>query len=186
MNFPGGLFLANVIFVVPLLLGSAASGQVGHKADSLACENPNVQIDVRPSAGGPPTDVSIGLRMVDLTEINDVKQTLTGDFAVLLNWTDTRLSQFDGCEIALDKVWPPSVVFLNSGRLITRRPREVGVGPGGQVSYLQRYYGPLASYHNLRDFPFDKQNLVISLFPIEASENEYDWSSTRNSPGDGT
>jgi hypothetical protein len=110
--------------------------------------------------------------MVDLTEINDVKQTLTGDFAVRLNWIDPRLSQFEGCEIDLDKVWSPSVVFLNSGRLITSRPREVEIGPGGQVTYLQRYYGSLASYHNLRDFPFDKQEFVISLFPIEASEDE--------------
>ena len=52
------------------------------------------------------------------------------------------------------------------------RPREVSIGPGGQVKYLQRYYGALASYHNLRDFPFDEHRLVISLFPIDSSENE--------------
>ena len=110
--------------------------------------------------------------MIDLTEINDVKQTLTGDFAVRLSWTDARLSQFQGCEIALDKIWSPSVVFANSGRLITSRPREVSVGPGGQVRYLQRYYGTLASYHNLHDFPFDEQRIVISLFPIDSPEIE--------------
>ncbi len=131
-----------------------------------------MQIDVRPNVGGPPTVISVGLRMIDLTEINDVKQTLTGDFAVLLNWTDARLSQLQGCEISLDKVWSPSLVFVNSGRLITSRPREVTIGPSGQVRYLQRYYGALASYHNLHDFPFDEQRLVVSLFPIDSPENE--------------
>jgi len=40
------------------------------------------------------------------------------------------------------------------------------------VKYVQRYYGTLASYHNLRDFPFDKQNIVVSLLPIEWSEKD--------------
>jgi hypothetical protein len=114
----------------------------------------------------------VGVRMVDLTEINDVAQTLTGDFVVVLTWKDARLSHLEGCEISLDDIWSPGVVFTNSGRLFTSRPREVGIGPGGQVKYLQRYYGTLASYHNLRDFPFDKQNIVISLLPIEWSEKD--------------
>ncbi len=110
--------------------------------------------------------------MIDLTEINNVNQTLTGDFAVLLTWTDERLAQSQGCEISLDKVWSPSLVLSNSGRMHMSRPREVSIGPGGQVKYLQRYYGALASYHNLRDFPFDEHRLVVSLFPIDSSENE--------------
>ncbi len=172
MKFLGCFFQATVIFWAALLLASVTSAQVRPNADAEACENPNIRIDVRPNADGPATVISVGFRMMDLTEINDVKQTLTGDFAVLLSWTDARLSQFQGCEIALDKVWSPSVVFTNSGRLITSRPREVSIGPGGQVRYLQRYYGALASYHNLRDFPFDKQRFLVSLLPIDSSENE--------------
>jgi hypothetical protein len=172
MEYRDCFFLATVIFWAALLLASVASAQVRPEADAEACKNPNIQINVRPNAGGPPTVIYVGLRMVDLTEINDIKQTLTGDFAVLLTWNDARLLQFQGCEIALDKVWSPSVVFLNSGRLITSRPREVDIGPGCQVRYLQRYYGALASYHNLRDFPFDMHKFVVSLFPIDSSENE--------------
>ncbi len=172
MKFLGCFFQATVIFWAALLLASVTSAQVRPNADAEACENPNIRIDVRPNADGPATVISVGFRMMDLTEINDVKQTLTGDFAVLLSWTDARLSQFQGCEIALDKVWSPSVVFTNSGRLFTSRPREVSIGPGGQVRYLQRYYGALASYHNLRDFPFDEHRLVVSLFPVDAPENE--------------
>jgi hypothetical protein len=160
------------VFWAAVLLASVASAQVRPKAEAEACRDPNVQIDVRPDAGGPATVISVGLRMIDLTEINDVNQTLTGDFAVLLNWTDARLSQLQGCEISLDKVWSPSLVFFNSGRPIATRPREVSIGPGGQVRYLQRYYGALASYHSLRDFPFDEHRLVLSLFPVDSPESK--------------
>ena len=172
MKFSGCFFQATVTFWAVLFLASVASAQVRSKAEAEACKDPNVQIDVRPNAGGPPTVISVGVRMMDLTEINDVKQTLTVDLGVLLSWTDARLSQFQGCEISLDKIWSPSVIFSNSGRLITSRPREVSIGSGGQVRYIQRYYGALASYHNLRDFPFDKQRIVVSLAPIDSSESE--------------
>jgi len=172
MKLPGCFFQVTVIFWAALLLASVASAQVRPNAQAQACQIPNVRIDVRPNADGPPTVISVGLRMVDLTEINDVKQTLTGDFAIRQSWTDTRFSQFAGCEIALDKVWSPSLVFLNSGRLFTSRPREVSVGPGGKMRYLQRYYGSLASYHSLHEFPFDEQRLVVSLFPVDSLESE--------------
>jgi hypothetical protein len=172
MKYAGYFIHTAFVFWAAVLLASAASAQARPKAEAGACQDPNVRIDVRPNAGGPPTVISVGLRMVDLIEINDVKQTLTGDFAVLLTWTDARLSQLQGCEISLDKVWSPSLVFANSGRLFTSRPREVSIGPGGQTRYLQRYYGALASYHNLRDFPFDQQRLVVSLFPIDSPEDK--------------
>ncbi len=148
----------------------ATHGQTDALTKDDPCAAPNVRTDVRPNADGPPTEVSVGIYMVDLTGINDVAQTLTGDFVVALSWTDARLSHLEGCEISLDDIWSPGLVFMNSGRLITSRPREVGIAPGGQVKYLQRYYGTLASYHNLRDFPFDKQNIVISLMSIKWSE----------------
>ncbi len=150
----------------------ATHGQTDALTKDDPCAAPNVRTDVRPNAEGPPTEVSVGIRMVDLTGINDVAQTLTGDFAVVLSWTDVRLSHLEGCEISLDDIWSPGLVFFNFGRLLTSRPREVDIAPGGQVTYLHRYYGTLASYHNLRDFPFDKQNIVISLLPIEWSEKD--------------
>ena len=172
MKFHSYFVHAAFVSWAAVLLASVASAQVQPKDEAEVCQDPNVQIDVRPNSAEQPTVVSVGLRMIDLTEIDDVNQTLTGDFVVLLTWTDARLSQSQGCEIALDKVWSPSLVFLNSGRMRTSLPREVSIGPGGQVRYLQRYHGALASNHNLRDFPFDEHRLVISLFPIGSSENE--------------
>lgn len=166
----------------PTCLLAAASAIVfwafanpGH-AETVAagelCAPPNIATDVRPDASGPPTEVLIGVRLADLTEINDVAQTLTGDFAVVLSWTDPRLSRLQGCEISLDDVWSPGIIFRNSGRLITSRPRKVSIGPNGTARYVQRYYGTLATYHSLQEFPFDKQEITVSLLPLDLPVEE--------------
>ena len=56
------------------------------------CRAPNVRNDVRPGAGGPPTQVHVGVRLIDLLEVSDVDQTLTADLGVMLRWTDPRLA----------------------------------------------------------------------------------------------
>ena len=102
------------------------------------CATPAVRTDVRPNSDGPPTEVAVGVRMIGLTEINDVAQTLTGDYLVTQSWTDARLLSLQGCTVSVSDVWSPGLVFINSGRLITSRPRKVSIGPGGQVKYIQR------------------------------------------------
>lgn len=136
------------------------------------CELPKIRTDQRPDPGGPPTKVSVGVRMFDLTEINDVKQTLTGDFIVRMTWTDPRLAEFAGCKVPLAAVWSPRIDFVNSGRRFPRFPDLVEIGAGGKVQYLQRYTGPMATYHNLKNFPFDAQEFRIWLASLEYSENQ--------------
>jgi hypothetical protein len=150
--------LAATIFVA-VVFTSMASAQSEPTADYNPCTAPRFQTDVRPDADGPPTKVSVGFKLIDLMEINDVSQTMTGDFGVLLTWTDPRLAHLEGCDISLERTFPS-------------RPRKVKVGPGGLVRYIQRYYGALATYHSLHDFPFDKQVFRIWLLSIEYAENE--------------
>lgn len=156
-----------LLTLAPVLSSLAVASQ----ADD-PCQAPRIRTAQRPGAGGAPTEVSIGVRMVDLTDINDVDQTLTGDFAVFLQWTDPRLEGLDGCRIPLDRVWTPGIRFANSGRLFTSEPREVRIGPAGAVTYLQRYYGSMATYHNLRKFPFDEQTFVLILVSLELGEQD--------------
>jgi hypothetical protein len=136
------------------------------------CPDPNIPTDVRPNANGQPIKVTVGIRMVDLMEIDDITQTLAGDFVVVLSWVDPRLSKLEGCEVPIANIWSPGLVFLNSGRTFTNRPKEVGIESGGQVKYVQRYFGSLATYHHLSDFPFDKQTFRISLVSFEWSEKD--------------
>ena len=147
-------------------------GQGHTMIEKTPCTLPDIQIDQRPDPEGPPTKVSVGIRMFDLSEINDVKQTLSGDFVVRLTWTDPRLSGFAGCQVPLSKVWSPQLDFFNSGRLFKRLPDQVDIGPNGKVRCVQRYSGSLASYHNLKAFPFDAQKFRIWISSLEYDENE--------------
>jgi len=110
--------------------------------------------------------------MLDLLDIDDVSQTLTVDLAIFRTWTDPRLAHLEGCEISLSDVWFPELVVRNSGRLFERWSPEVSVGPEGRVQYIQRFYGTIASYHSLHDFPFDSQVITIQLIPLKWTEDE--------------
>jgi hypothetical protein len=154
-----------VVLCSAVVFNSTVYARSSPTAEDDPCPTPNIRTDVRPNAGGQPIQVTVGIYMFDLTEINDVRQNLTGDFAVVLRWVDPRLSHMEGCEIQTDNVWSPGLVFLNSGRKFTGRPK-MSIGPGGQVKYVQRYSGTFATYHKLNDFPFDKQSFRISLFSL--------------------
>lgn len=155
-----------------VFLMEPSHGQENAAAVEDVCDPPHLATDVRPNEGGPPDEVMVGMRLADLHEINDVAQTLTGDYLVAVSWVDPRLAGLEGCEIPLDDVWDPGLVFTNSGRLFTSRPMEVNIGADGHVRYVQRYFGTIASYHSLQEFPFDRQEIVVSLLPIEASADE--------------
>jgi hypothetical protein len=150
----GEFLLVSVAFWVAGLLASAAFAQGDPAGEQLPCAAPNIRTDVRPRADGPPTEVAVGMYMIDLTAINDPDQTLTGDLGVLLTWTDPRLARLEGCEIPLDDVWSPQLVFLNSGRMFPSRPREVDIGP------------------DLADFPFEDQVFRASLMPVQWTDGD--------------
>ena len=78
MKYAGYFIYAAFVFWVTVFLASVASAQAAPKAEAEACKIPDGLIDVRPDPGSKPTVISVGLRMIDLTEINDVKRTLTG------------------------------------------------------------------------------------------------------------
>lgn len=159
--------ILRVTFFIMLFGSMAVYAQA---AGNASCQLPDLRTDIRPDNDGEPTLVTVGLRIVDLTEISDVTQTLSGNFALSISWTDKRLVDLENCRIPLDKIWAPKIEFLNSGRLFADLPEVANIGPGGSIQYLQRYNGALATYHNLHDFPFDNQVFKLVLWPLENTE----------------
>jgi len=162
-------------FILPCLLFvfcSTVYASSNPAPEEEHCKIINILNDIRPNADGEPVKVTVGVRMLDLMEINDVNQTLTADFGVAVSWVDPRLSRLEGCEVPLDKIWSPGLLFFNSGRKFATLPEKANIGPDGQVKYFQRYSGTFATYHNLNEFPFDKQTFRISLFPFEWTEKD--------------
>lgn len=116
--------------------------------------------------------VEIGVHVVDVLDINDVGQTTKIDMAVRLRWKDSRLAGLEGCKLSLDDVWYPQVLLKNSGRMFTRWSEAVSIDAGSTVTQIQRVSGTFSSYHNLVDFPFDEQEIVLRFYPLEWSSGK--------------
>jgi hypothetical protein len=119
----------------------------------------------RPDPEGVPTEVSVGVYLVDLRGVDDSKQAFDADFVVSSTWKDPRLSaeELVGCRVALDSVWHPRILILNERSLRKREADLVTIEGDGTLRYAQRYSGDLTVLLRLADFPFDTHELPIAL-----------------------
>jgi hypothetical protein len=134
------------------------------------CKLPQMLINERPGNGGPPTEVTLGILVSDITGVDDVAQTLTGDFMFEMRWKDERLADLTGCRFPTSAVWNPQLQMFNSSDLEAKRKfnrDQVEIEEGGVVRYFQRATGAIATYHHLADFPFDSQNFRIRIASLD-------------------
>jgi hypothetical protein len=113
----------------PFLILFAMSIQLARSAEAPA-------LIERPQAEAGPTRVSVGIWMVDITNIDSAQQTFTADIAVVLRWKDTRLAHTGSGVVhyPLDQVWNPRVVIVNETNSVNRRlPESVYVDADGTV-----------------------------------------------------
>src|SRR6478736_5970701 len=115
----------------------AISSQVARSAETRAL------ID-RPPAGAGPTQVSVGIWIVDINNIDSAQQNFTADIAIVLRWKDTRLAHTGtgAVHYPLDQIWTPRVSIANETSSVVRKfPESAEVEPDGTVLYRQRYVG---------------------------------------------
>ena len=132
------------------------------------CAVPSGVAGNRPDSGDGPTTVSVGLYVIDITNIDDVAQAFTADVYLTAEWRDGRLSaerlghSLAGCSLSLADLWHPYVDLINQ-RQLDRRSARLLVDRDGTVLYQQRFYGDLSAPLDLRQFPFDVQDLPINV-----------------------
>jgi hypothetical protein len=129
----------------------------------------------RPAAGAGPTQVSVGIWIVDITNIDSAQQNFTADLAVVLRWKDPRLAHTGtgAAYYALDQIWTPRVGIANETNSVVRKfPESAEVEPDGTVLYRQRYVGSFTQPLRLQSFPFDRQDFGIQLVAIRYQPNE--------------
>jgi hypothetical protein len=126
-------------------------------------------VNTRPGAAGVPTDVQVGIYVLDIVAVDDIDQTFTADLYLSIYWQDSRLSaaargsSLAGCGVPLSSIWHPFLDVVNQRDLRAFYPEVVRVDEAGNVLYNQRFYGALSSPLDLHDFPFDRQSLGISV-----------------------
>src|ERR1700730_7769792 len=129
----------------------------------------------RPASANGPTQVSVGIWIVDISNIDSAQQSFTADIAVVLQWKDARLAHTGVglAHYALDQIWTPRVAIANETSSVSRKfPDSVQAEPDGTVIYRQRYAGSFTQPLRLQSFPFDRQAFHFHMVAIRYRPNE--------------
>src|SRR6266513_2018360 len=129
----------------------------------------------RPITGGGPTQVSVGIWIVDINSIDSAQQSFTAEMALVLRWKDPRLAHTGNGVVRypLEQVWHPRIAVVNETNSVSRNfPDLVEVEPDGRVTYRQRYAGAFSQPLRLRSFPFDRQTFRLQFVAVRYRANE--------------
>jgi hypothetical protein len=138
-----------------------------------AAEPPTV-ID-RPAANAGPTQVAVGIWIVDITSIDSAHQNFTVEMAVALRWKDPRLAHAESgvTHFRLEQIWHPRVSVVNETNTVSHKlPESVEVDPDGTVLYRQHYAGAFTQPLRLQSFPFDSQTFRVQLVAVRYRPDE--------------
>ena len=136
------------------------------------------RIAERPSADGASTEVTVGLFLFDIDEIDDVRQRFKVDIFINIAWQDPRLALPEEERsgqirtVPIDDIWTPRGLLVNDRGLTRLLPLVADVDAQGNVVIRQRLSGELAVNLNLRAFPFDTQRLPIQIISYQYSPDE--------------
>ena len=139
----------------------------------LALASPAIAGSLRadpPDPPGVPTVVGLSMLFQDISQLNDVEQTITADVYVIARWRDPRLAdpgRGDGsadCPVPGDELWKPVIEPENL------RSRTQFYDPRFSYRPARHYHNRTAANRavanplDLHDFPFDSH--LFSDYPL--------------------
>ena len=123
----------------------------------------------RPDPEGKPTQVEVGIWIIDIDSIDSVSQSFDANIYIILRWKDSSLIDKDKADrkYPLDEIWSPEILIANESGIVRRSfPETVQVDAKGSVTYRQRYVGSFSQPLKLKDFPFDRHSLRYSNWSL--------------------
>ena len=128
---------------------------------------------VRPDPDGDPIRVEVGIYLIDVVDVDELKESFKVDLILSLMWRDPRLSAearggaMDDCSLGLGDIWDPDVHPVNQRGVTRESAQDVDIAPDGTVRFSERITGELSTSLDLDEFPFDTQWLRIQLASFE-------------------
>ncbi len=153
-----------LMVIVPAHADTSNSKQIDNP-----CQIPKSETLTPPKVDGEPVEVSIGIFIIDIIELNELKGSFKLDFTVDVYWLDPRLSAaarggpLSQCHLSRDQIWFPAIQAINIRNPSHFILEDITVNDSGRVSYYARVQANLASPFDLHEFPFDNQALKIKL-----------------------
>lgn len=145
-------------FRVCLLLSFAAFWLAENVAPSLAKASDTMQ------------SVEVAVYVVDISEVQELEQSVVADFVIIARWYQDGLEDPDAPDLrifSLDEVDSPRLFVINGRRLREKFGTNVEVNPAGRVLFRQRYQGTLSVPMDLRNFPMDVQSFEIVVGTLD-------------------
>ncbi len=120
----------------------------------------------RPNPEQGPTQVQVGIFLLDLDAIDSASQSFQANIYFEATWKDPRLADVASGKTVtrgLEEVWNPRLQILNQQRIWSSLPDIVDIAPDGSVTYRARVWGDFSQPLDLREFPFDSQRIEIPI-----------------------
>ena len=127
---------------------------------------------VRPYKNIRPDNVSLGLRVRRIAEVNEKDGSVLFDLVVLTTWVDPRLAGITLKRIAPKDVWLPGLFVSNQGSEPEWLTSELVLQLSGKLIYERRVVVTVEHTFELEHFPFDHHHIPITVnaFGYDADE----------------
>jgi len=132
----------------------------------------NYNVNQRPDPAGQPTDVSLGVTIVDVLSINDLEGTVAIDLLATIEWRDARLLGLKGCRIESRQIWNPGVQMLNTAQYESAAELAVSILDDGVVRGTVRRRGDISNRFRMEEFPFDSRVITLEFLPLDYNIEE--------------
>ena len=140
---------------------------------SVIVEEPKPELE-RPTVWGEPTEVQVGIYVIDVDEVNSADQSFAASVYFEARWQNPLLShEGPGPKLrSLNDVWNPRLTIIGQQMMWRSYPDYVEIEPDGTVVYRQKIWGRFSQPLSLQDFPFDQQELSIHIVAAGLLEND--------------
>lgn len=134
-----------------------------------------------PSSEDKPIKVSIGIYLLDLIQLNEIRQSFEAKFFMKIQWQDRRLARelrkksITYCNLELDDVWYPQTYLYNQRQSIGKLDKVASVNSEGIVTYRQIFNAELKSPLDFQKFPFDSQQLLVKIVSLDNTPEEIEF-----------
>jgi hypothetical protein len=158
-----------------LLLGLCGAAAGAEPAFEAGMPNP-------PAA---PTTVRCAMLILDVVDIDDVDESFEAEIALVASWHDPRLAfdaEAEGTDVKLFQGgfqfaeiyqgWWPQLVIVNQVGSGDTNAIAIKVMPDGEVRYIEQRSAVFETPMQLHDYPFDTQQLRVTLVPFGNTVNE--------------
>lgn len=140
---------------------------------------------VRPYRNERILNVSVGLKVKRIAEVNDKDGSVVFDMIILTQWRDPRLKGIAFKRILPKDVWTPGLFVSNEGKEPEWFSSEMVLDKAGYIIYERRVLVTVEHPFELLHFPFDHHAIKVTVNAFGYDANELLLRADKNMTTDG-